>query len=191
MHRPRLAASVVAALLVAPLLVAAPCAVRAQGAELGVAAGVAVPVAGYGSRTPGPLVRGAVTLRGPEHRVRWRGELEGVWLLDGTDDLADVSSRNGTLRAVSGVVSVLVGGTQPQGTVYGVLGVGAQVLRVRGSTNPYGTTPGVRAGLGVRRRIGRAALHVEITPHWALTDFGTGRDFGLGAYVPVVVSIGF
>ena len=175
-------------------LAVTPSHIFAQAVRLGVAGGFAIPTGAYGqTRTAGPLVRGTLTLGGPERRVRFRGDLEGAWLLDIADgaSVGVVSSRQGTLRAVSALASVLVGPAGGHFTPYLIAGAGAQRLSVEKVRNPYGTVAGVRAGVGIRFRLGRTAVHAEITPHWALTDFGTGRDFEVGSYVPMVVGVSF
>jgi hypothetical protein len=163
----------------------------AQPVEVGLAAGVAVPAGAYGdTRTPGPVVRGSLTFGARERRVRLRTDVEGAWLL-GQLDRAPAGSSRGTLRALGVVGSVLVsaGGAGP--APYASAGVAVQRLAAAGSRNPYGATFGVRAGAGVRWRTGRHAMHAEVTPHLALTDYATGRDFVAGAYVPVTVGFAF
>jgi len=168
-----------------------PLAARAQAVQLAVAGGVAIPTDDYGeTRTTGPLVRGTLLLRGPERRVRFRMDAEGAWLLDRTDRAITGSSRDGTMRVVSALASVVIGGTGPRIAPYLLAGAGVQRLTVEGTRNPYGRTLGMRAGAGVRWLVGRVEMNAEITPHWALTDFGTGREFGLGSYVPVAIGVG-
>jgi hypothetical protein len=180
------AASVAAAL--APVAAA-----RAQSVQVGVAGGIALPTGAYGRvRGPGPLVRGSLWLSDPQRRLRARGDVEGAWLLDRmVDPMRAGSSTEGSLRAVSALVSIVFGGTGPNAAPYLIAGAGPQMLRVTGARNPYGTTLGVRAGAGVRWHVGRAVLHAEVAEHFALTDFGTGRDFGMGSYAPVVVGASF
>ena len=168
--------------------------IGAQAPQLEVAGGLAVPLGAWGAtRTPGPLVRASATLGAPTRVVRFRAEVEGAWLLDQIDRTPGAvgSSQQGNLRAVSAIGSVLVGGTRAGLAPYVVVGLAAQRLTVAGARNPYGTTAGLRAGAGLRWRFRRVVLHGEVTPHWALTDFGTGRDFGVGAYVPAVIGLSF
>ncbi len=166
----------------------------AQVAQLGIAGGLAIPTGAYGeTRTAGPLIRGMLSLGRPSWVARFRCDFEGAWLLDQADrDGPDFgSSRQGTLRAVGVIALVVAGPAGGRLAPYVVAGAGAQRLRVEGVRNPYGLVTGVRAGAGIRARLGRAAVHAEVTPHWALTDFGTGRDFGVGSYVPIAVGISF
>ena len=164
----------------------------AQDVQLGVAGGVAVPTGRYGeTRSTGPLVRGTLLLGDPRRHVRLRADVEGAWLLDEDGRATAGSSHDGTMRALGAFASVVVGGTGPRFAPYLVAGAGAQRLRVAGVRNPYGTTLGVRAGGGVRWHLGRALLYAEVAAHGALTDFGTGRDFAAGSYVPVVVGVSF
>ncbi len=174
-------------------VVVAPVSASAQAVRLGVAGGVAVPIGAYGeTRSSGPLVRGSVMIGGLERRVRFRGDVEAAWMLAADDHASTVpGSHFGTLRALSVLGSVLIGGTGPGFAPYVIAGLGAQRLRVDGSSNPYGTTIGARIGAGVRWRVGRTLLHAELTPHWALSDFATGRDFGVGSYVPATLGISF
>ncbi len=169
----------------------APLALRAQAVEASVAGGLAVPAGGYRrSRAAGPVLRGSVTVGAPERRVRLRGDLEGVWLLDRADRVPAYSSQ-GTLRALSAVGSVLIGARGPGPSPYVSAGLAMQRLTVQGFRNPYGTTLGLRAGAGVRWRVRHLRVHAEVTPHLVLTDFATGSDFGTGGYVPLVLGAGF
>lgn len=176
------------------MLAASPLKTRAQSVQAGVSGGLAVPTGDYGkTRIPGPLVRGTLTFGGQERRVRPRADIEVAWLLDQADDatVGFGSSRQGTLRAVSALASIVMGPAGAGFAPYVIAGAGGQRLRVAGSRNPYGTVGGVRGGAGLRFRARRAVVHAEVTLHWALTDFGTGRDFGMATYVPAVIGISF
>jgi acyl-CoA synthetase (AMP-forming)/AMP-acid ligase II len=74
---------------------------------------------------------------------------------------------------------------------YGLVGLAVERLAITGSRNPYGSTVGLRAGLGARWRLRDRLIFAEVAPHVALTDFGTGRDFDVGVRVPLVVGIAF
>ncbi|MEJ7760194.1 MAG: hypothetical protein WKF55_11475 [Gemmatimonadaceae bacterium] len=171
---------------------ASPDTVVAQAVQVGVAGGFAIPTGAYGrTRIPGPVVRGSLSVGGPQRRVRLRGDIEGALLLDQADGESIGSSQEGTIRAVSIFVAAVAGPTGGRLAPYVIAGAGLQRLTVKGTRNPYGTTAGVRAGAGLRFRFGRSAIHAEVTSHLALTDFATGRDFDVGSYVPVVIGISF
>lgn len=173
-------------------LVISPSRAVAQTVQVGVSGGLAVPTGAYGrTRVPGPVVRGSITLGGPQRRVRFRGDLEGAWLLDQADGASIGSGQQGTIRAVSALAAVVAGPTGGRVAPYVIAAAGVQRLTVKGTSNPYGTTTGVRAGAGLRVRLGRSAIHAEIASHLALTDFATGRDFDIGSYVPLVVGVSF
>lgn len=168
---------------------------HAQRVRVGGSVGLAVPTGRYGqTRVAGPLLRAAVTLGGPEQIILVRGELEGAWLLDREGEAngsATGSSTQGTLRAVGALLSLLAGPRRTGIAPYFVAGGGVQRLTVRGAYYPSRTVAGLRAGAGLRMHVGRAEVHAEVTPHWVLSDYATGRDFAAGSYVPAVVGVTF
>lgn len=169
------------------LAVIAPTCLRAQSPEPFVAVGVALPSGGLGAQqAPGPVVRGGLTYgdRDRSH-VRLRVELEAA-LLPGR------AANRGTFRSGSALVSLLVGTTAaPVVAPYGLVGLAVERLAITGVRNPYGTTVGLRAGLGVRSRVWSRPMFVEVAPHLAVTDFATSRDYSAGVRVPIVVGVAF
>jgi hypothetical protein len=164
---------------------------QAQAGEPSLAAGIAIPTGGLGTeRMPGPLLRAGYTFG--DHRsshVRVRLDLEAAWLLA----RAGASTRGrGTFRSVTALASLLLGATAAAPvSPYGLVGLAVERLAITGRRNPYGSTVGLRAGLGARWRLRDRLIFAEVAPHVALTDFGTGRDFDVGVRVPLVVGIAF
>jgi opacity protein-like surface antigen len=166
---------------------------RAQSVETSLALGAVVPTGDYASRlTVGPVLRGAVAFGDPQVRtVRARIDVEAAWLRSRNPGQDPNYSDSGTLRAVSVMASVIVGASTAERVApYGLAGIGLQRLSAD-AANPYGTTAGVRIGFGVQWRAGTQRMFAEIAPHWALTDYGTGKDFGFATYVPLVVGVRF
>jgi hypothetical protein len=164
---------------------------QAQAGEPSLAAGIAIPTGGLGTeRMPGPLLRAGYAFgdRQSSH-VRLRLDIEAAWLLA----RAGASTRGrGTFRSVSALSSLLVGATAAaRVSPYGLVGLAVERLAITGNRNPYGTTVGLRAGLGMRWRLRDRMVFAEVAPHVALTDFGTGQDFDVGVRVPLVVGIAF
>ena len=166
----------------------------AQPVERSLALGVVLPAGDYARlRTIGPAVRAAVAFGDLEtRRVRLRLELEGVWLRSRGARPGVANSDPGSLTALS-VVATGVFGPRSRGGVapYVIAGVALQSLTIPGTRNPYGSTLGLRVGVGLQRHVGERSVFFEIAPHLALTDFGTGQDFGAAAYVPLVVGFRF
>ena len=170
-----------------------------QATEFGVAAGLALPAAAYSfhaTRTVGPVIRGTLTLREPTRRIRFRGEIESAWFfafgaVSASSSGLGPDMPNGHLHALSGLGSIMIGGTHPRFAPYLIAGAGPQLLHVEDARNPDGVTFGARAGVGVRGRHGRTALHAEVTPHWAFSDFAMSSRYNGGLYIPVVVGISF
>ncbi len=174
------------------LLITAPV-LTAQDLERSIAIGAAVPVGSVGTnRSMGPLLRGGVTLGDRQRRhVRLRLDLEGSWLQG--DSLASSGSwRGGTLAAISGFASMVVGATSEEPSApYFVLGLGIQRLAIAGVTNPYGATLAGRIGAGVHFRVGQRTLFAEVVPTLSATDFGTTSDFSAGTVIPLVIGMRF
>ena len=74
---------------------------------------------------------------------------------------------------------------------YVTLGGGVQWLSVENSMNPYGSIVGVRSGVGVEGPWGRKTFRAEISAHAILSDFATGKDWAIGAYIPATFAIEF
>ena len=163
----------------------------AQAVTPEVALGVAAPTGRLGThRSVGPLVRAGVLLGGAHRIVRLRADVEGAWF-PGDPPPALPDSWYGDLRVMSGLVSLVVGQRGDDQAIYGLVGVGVQSMRVPGAPNPYGAVAGLRLGAGARTVVGGLRLGLEVTPHFILSDFATGRDFAAGTYWPVSVSIAF
>jgi hypothetical protein len=174
------------------VVAAIPCDLSAQAVSPGVALGVAVPTGDYGeTRSPGPLANLSLTFREPESRIRFRVEGEAVWLSGRGDSSPFPSSSSGDLRILSVLASMLLapntGGVRP----YFVIGGGPQWLSVPNGVNPYGTLYGVRAAIGLEGKWRGRSLRSELGAHAVLSDYATGRDFGLGTFVPFTVGVQF
>ena len=183
----------IATLLASGIALAA-CSTRADAQTVAptLAAGIAVPIGNYGvQRSAGPLLRAGLTMGAPERHVRLRVEGEGAWLLDRADGSAALGSQDGTLRALGLLVTLVAGPHLGRYTPYALVGAGPQWIRVAGATNPYGASLGARAGAGLRVRAGRVDLEAEVAAHGVASDFGTGRDFAPGSYVPLAIGVRF
>ena len=166
-------------------------AIAAQVIHPDVGLGAAVPTGPLGEgRGIGPLVRLGFVVGDTARRIRLRVEGEAAWM-PAREARGRTSSPVGDWRAFSLVGSVLIGPRGSRVASYLVLGAAAQGVDIGGQTNPYGTLAGVRAGAGVRGRVGAYVLRVEVTPHAVLSDFGTGRDFAVGTYWPISVGLTF
>jgi hypothetical protein len=174
------------------VLAAIPCELSAQPVSHGVAIGVAVPTGDYGeTRHPGPLAHVSLTFRDPERRIRFRVEGEGVWFPVRDDSSPIPSSSAGDLKILSILASVLLAPNSGSVRPYFIIGGGPQWLSVPNSINPYGLLLGVRAAIGLEGKWSGRKLRAELGAHAVLSDYATGRDFGLGTYVPVMVGIQF
>jgi len=132
------------------------------------------------------VLRGGLTFGSAERlAVRLRVDVEGTWLRGRSDQSAK-------FRAVSALASLVVAPTGvPRVAPYAVLGIGADRLSKTDVLNPYGTTLALRAGAGLSGTIAGQRVFLEVAPHLALTDFGIGRDYGLGVRVPIVAGLLF
>ena len=162
-----------------------------QEMHAGFGLGAAVPAGDYReTRGIGPVAQLFVLFGRADRRVRVRVEAEGVWL-PGHTPASDATSKAGDLYILSGIASLIMGPRSTPVRPYFLLGAGPQLVSVPKHTNRYGSVPGVRAGLGVEGRLRRQTIRAEIAGHAVLSDFGTGRDFGLGAYFPLTLAIQF
>ena len=166
------------------LLVAnAPSRVSAQPVRYSVSAGVAVPADDYGARGIGPLVRASATWGEVPRHVHLRADIEATILTS--------QSAAGAVRTVSAMLNYVVGGKSARFSPYGYVGGGAQVISVSGASSAMQWAPGVRAGVGIRARIREREWSAEIARHVALTDYGTGTEFGRASYVPIAIGVSF
>lgn len=163
------------------LLASTPSNVSAQPVRYGVSAGVAVPAADYGDRGIGPVVRATATWGEVPRHVHLRADLEA----------AQLTSQTGAVRTVSAILNYLVGGKSTRISPYLYVGGGAQFLSVSGESSGSQWTVGVRAGVGIRARMRAREWSAEFARHVALTDYGTGRDFGRASYSPIVIGVTF
>ena len=102
-----------------------------------------------------------------------------------------VRSFTGDLRILSVLASVLLAPNNGIVRPYLVLGGGPQWLTVPDDVNPYGTLYGVRAAIGLEGKWSGRKWRAELGAHAVLSDYATGRDFGLGTFVPVMVGVQF
>jgi hypothetical protein len=132
--------------------------------------------------TPGDRQRRHVCLR---------LDLEDSWLHG--DSLASSGSwRGGTLAAISGFGSMILGATsEEESAPYLVLGLGIQRLGIAGVVNPYGATLAGRIDAGIHFRVGERTVFADVVPTLSASDFGTTSDFSSGTVVPLVIGIRF
>ncbi len=165
----------------------------AQDLERSVAVGAAIPFSGVGTnRSVGPVLRAGVTLGDRQRRhVRLRLDLEGGWLQG--DSLASSGSwSGGTLAAVSGFASMVIGAAgDVRRSPYFVFGLGIQRLAIAGVSNPYGATFAGRIGAGVDFRVGQRLVFAELVPTMSATDFGTTSDYSAVTVIPLMVGVRF
>lgn len=162
-----------------------------QEMHAGFALGAAVPAGDYGeTRGIGPVAQLFVLFGRADRRVRVRVEAEGVWL-PGHTPASYSTSKAGDLYILSGIASLIMGPRSTPVRPYFLLGAGPQLVSVPKHTNPYGSVTGVRAGFGVEGRLRSRSIRAEMAGHAVLSDFGTGRDFGLGGYYPLTLAIQF
>ena len=162
----------------------------AQEMHAGFALGAAVPAGDFReTRGTGPVAQLFVLLGGADRRIRFRVEAEGVWL-PGHTPASFSTSTGGDLYILSGIGSLIMGPRSTPVRPYFLLGAGPQLVSVPKHPNP-GFVPGIRAGFGVEGRLRSWTIRAEIAGDAVLSDFGTGRDFGLGAYFPLTLAIQF
>ena len=157
--------------------------VGAQRVRYSVFAGVAVPADDYGARGIGPLVRASATWGEVPRHVHLRADIEATILTS--------QSAAGAVRTVSAMLNYVVGGKSARFSPYGYVGGGAQVISVSGASSATQWAPDVRAGVGVRARLREREWSAEIARHVALTDYGTGTDFGSASYVPIAIGVSY
>lgn len=179
-------------LVLVALVCAVPTKLPAQRVAPGFAVGVAIPTGRYGeTRRLGPLSQLSLVFRDPESRVRFRFEAEGVWFPSREKGSASASSTQGDLRILSVLASVLLAPRVQGARPYLVVGAGPQWLHVPSSVNPYGAVFGLRAAVGLEGQWSGRRLRGEVGTHAVLSDYATGRDFGLGTYLPLMLGMQF
>lgn len=155
---------------------AAPAAAQ-RGTLLGLNVGVAVPSGSMAtSRGTGWHLSG--TIESP-HAGRFRFRADAVY--EGfparlAEDLEIVGARGAVVYEVA---------AEPR--LHALLGAGGYRLRIDGSRNPYGITPGLHAGVGLRIPGGGAyLLVVEAGAAIMLTDYGN-QDFIPSTCFPLTI----
>jgi hypothetical protein len=164
----------------------------AQNIAPGLAVGIGVPIGDLGrERLPGPVVQTYAVLGERNRIARLQIGAEGAWFPGNAAAPAIASSAYGDLRVFSILGSVLIAPRSSGMKPYVTLGGGVQWLSVENRVNPYGSIVGVRSGLGVESPWGRKTFRAEISAHAILSDFATGKDWGMAAYIPFTFAIQF
>jgi len=164
----------------------------AQKLEPGIGVGVGFPTGRLGAeRQPGPVVNGYAVLGSHERKVRLQIGVEGAWFRGKTNPSGLGSSAEGDLRIVGLLANLLIASGGGRIRPYLTLGGGLQSLSIENRRNPYGSVVGLRGGVGLRTLWGNTSVHAEVQAHAILSDFGTGKDFGLGTYVPFTLALQF
>lgn len=127
----------------------------------------------------------------PDRIARVQIGAEGVWFRSRASAPALGSSAYGNLRVLSILSNVVIAPPLSGIKPYLTLGGSVQWLSIEGRTNPYGRLFGLRSGLGIEAPWGKKSARAEISAHAILSDFGTGRDFRIGTYIPVTFAIQF
>jgi hypothetical protein len=164
----------------------------AQRVDPGIGVGVGFPTGKLGEhRRPGPVVNAYALIGSATRTVRLQVGVEGAWFSGKPRLSAFSSSAEGDLRMVGLIATVLIAtygdGIRP----YLALGGGLQYMSVENRRNPYGSVPALRGGIGLEAPWGKRSVRAEVHAHGILSDFGTGRDFVMGTYVPVTISLQF
>ena len=172
-------------LCVAAVSLATPRATSAQSLALGIVA----PRGQLSSQfATGSLLRGGYEFGNPRtQRTRIRLDAEVSWLPQ-----RDAATATGDLRIVSGIISLVESASSARTVApYGLLGIAVERMSVADTRNPYGTTFGVRAALGVHWKVRGRTLTGELSPHLALTDFATGSEYAQSLRLPLTMAISF
>lgn len=173
------------------LLAFFPLTVNAQAVAPIVAAGVANPGGALGVyRNAGPLVRSGLVFGGPHRVSQLRLEVEYAWMPGQNRRLYRFDARDKDLTSVGIFGTLTIGPSSPLWAPFLAIGAGLQRLTAAGVRNPYGTTIGLRAGLGLNRRLGRRRAFLELMAHGNLTDHAAG-DFQMGYFFPIVAGLRF
>ncbi|MCC6243251.1 MAG: hypothetical protein IT353_10440 [Gemmatimonadaceae bacterium] len=161
----------------------------AQTTTPSLALGIVAPRGQLGTKfATGAMLRGGYEFGNPRtQRTRVRLDAEVSWLTR-----RNAATATGDLRIVTGVASLVESASSLRTVApYGLLGVAVERMSVAGTTNPYGTTFGLRAALGVRWRLRGRTLVAEVAPHVALTDFATGGEYSPSVRVPLSFAVSF
>ena len=164
----------------------------AQKVDPGIGVGVGFPTGALGEhRRPGPVVNAYALIGSATRTVRLQLGVESAWF-SGTHRLsAHASSAEGDLGIVGLIANLLIAphvdGIRP----LLALGGGLQYMSVENHRNPYGSVPALRGGIGLEAPWGKRSVRAEVHFHGILSDFGTGKDFVVGTYVPVSLSLQF
>lgn len=164
----------------------------AQKVDPGIGVGVGFPTGLMGEhRRPGPVVNAYALIGSATRTVRFQLGVESAWFSGKPRLSALGSSAEGDLRIVGLIVNLLIAthgdGIRP----YLALGGGLQYMSVENRRNPYGSVPALRGGIGLEAPWGNRSVRAEVHAHAILSDFGTGKDFVVGTYVPVTLSLQF
>jgi hypothetical protein len=163
----------------------------AQGLGPTASVGIALPTGGYAMhRAAGPVLRAGLALGERVDRVGWRLEGEAAWFPDNDSAPSSGGGIDGDLRSIAAIGSLVAGPRRRGLAPYVIVGGGPQWIRVRGAVNPYGTSLGLRAGVGLRFRGESMSLLAELAGHAVLSDFGT-REYTAGTYVPLTIGVVF
>lgn len=164
---------------------------HAQGAEFGVAAGLAVPTQDVSDvHTAGPHLLGYAA-NPINARMQFRGTLSLTQLRANKDTFEDFD--RGSLRVVS-VDGALVYSPAGNGRgIYGMGGVGAYVLHRSGGDveSETHTVPGFSLGVGYNLRIGATPAFVQARMEVPFSTLGTNSEFAPTTFIPIVFGIRF
>lgn len=172
------------------LLAFLPAHLSAQTVSSIVSFGLANPSGGLGEfRNTGPVARAGVVLGHPLRVSQWRIEMEYA-RMTGRQQSPLLTARDTDLTSAGVFGTAAIGPRRQRWAPYFAIGAGLQRLHTAGVKNPYGTTPGVRTGVGLTRRLGRRHAFLEVMLHANLTDHGAG-DYAIGYFFPVVAGVWF
>lgn len=158
--------------------------------EVDLGGGLAVPTGILGrERGAWPVIRAGVQKRQVKAPVRFRLDLEALWM--GSSAAAD-SNNVGALGSVSLVESALIGPAKPALAPYGILGMGLQWLVNRTPDTYPVALLGVRVGGGLRGAVGRYRVSLEVaTQLGVLSNYGHVSSAKIGSYWPITVGLTF
>ncbi len=177
--------------LVALLSIVTSRSLAGQVASIETSAGITIPSGPLGrGHGAGPLVRAGVVLGRPSYAVRVRLDYESAWMSGDEPESSYASGRD--LRIESIVGSGLIKVWDRRVTGYVILGGGvARMHAPRDVRNPYGSIFTARAGVGVRRWLGRFGWQVEMAPSLVFSDYATPADFELASFNAMTAGIFF
>jgi hypothetical protein len=156
-------------------------------AHVVIGGGFAIPGGPLGAnRGLGPLARFSVGFGSPTSARMFRIDGEVAHMLGGGGPSPWSDASLTSFAAIANLISAWPGERAP----YLVLGGGFQRLQVSGEPNPYGVTPGLRAGVGTRAPFRRSQLSFEIAAHLNVTDFAAG-EYSFGYFFPIIAGLRF